>query len=492
MLSDEHPIDNPDLPSYQCADYKAQFPCWDFSADMATGIWAWYAIDGSITSKAKRYLPPEHKEPGQAYKNRLARSPFDERYKPAIEGFSGLLSNFILADETIGAIADQQQNVDQRGSSLKVFLSKLDEMALKFGHCFCLIDFPPMPIDEQGNPLIRDALSERQANRRPYLVAIDPRDILNWEVDLSSGTPQILQVTIRERVQVKAGQFGSQEEIRYRVLYPGRYEVYRLVKGRPSVTSKDGWIAERVEEGAVHLDRVPLVFYSATESSLFESEPPLLNIAELNLKLYQVESDYYEILHKCNLPTPVRKGMNYNPGEEPQPLVLGPNSFVDLPPDGDFKFAEPSGSAIASTRQAILDLHLAIDRKALDFMGGDGNKTATEVLIQSAQTQASLAGMAERKESAVQQILQFWAMWLNDSDGGAIEVNRDLLKAPATAQEIVAAFQAGLLSKRTAIEMSGIAKDADEELKRLDEEFAHAVRTQAIEPGGNSAAETSL
>jgi hypothetical protein len=117
-----------------------------------------------------------------------------------------------------------------------------------------------------------------------------------------------------------------------------------------------------------------------------------------------------------NMPVPVRKGAKplapQVPGQPPvfPPLVIGPNSVVDIPVDADFFFAEPSGNAIASSQADIEKLESAMDRVSLSAMSGIGDaaKTATESMLNAAQSQSVLSGMARRKESAVQAVFADW------------------------------------------------------------------------------------
>ncbi|MBD3882169.1 DUF4055 domain-containing protein [Phormidium tenue FACHB-886] len=446
-------------------------------------VWdVWHSLKGC---KAE-YLPQEEREPPKAYTNRLKRTRFDNRYTPAIKGYAGLLTQFALLEDTAETIASNIENIDQQGNSLKAFLLQADEMVLRDGGCGILVEFPIDPTDETGEPLIQSAADEQEFGLRPYVVLIDRRNILNWDVSYIQGIPVINRVTIAETVEVPDGEFGCTMRTRYRVLRPGSYQVWelQLVQGQ--------WIKYLVDEGVTNLDRVPLIWYSLSKGELFKGSLPFQDVAELNIEHFQKRSENNEVLRKCNLPVPVRKGYQRSPEEikSGAKLTIGPNSLVDVPVDGDFYFAEPTGNAIASTQANITALEEAIDRLSLAFLtGGEAQKTATEVIIDSAQCQSSLQSMAERKASAVQQVFEFWTQYTGEEAIGGIAVDAKVLKLPSSAQDVQVILDAmGLkisnkLGLQMLLERGWLPEETDlEEELQLIEEVQPALATVDNKP----------
>jgi hypothetical protein len=418
------PANNSKLPSFQHPLYNAVLE------DL---VWVGDVWDELRNCKAV-YLPQEEKEPHKAYANRLNRTQFDDRFTSAVKGHAGLLSDFVLSDEVPETVRTFEKNCDRQGNSLKTFLTEADETVLRDGGCGILVEYPTEPKDEAGNPLIASAADEQVFALRPYLVLIDRRNIINWEIKYRNGQPHINFVVLRETRFVPKDLFGSEQKTCYRILFPGRFQVWemRMVQGE--------WKTELVEEGVTNLDRVPLVWYSISENKPFQAAPPFMNLARLNIEHYQKRSSLNEVLHKCNLPVPVRKGFIKNIQDLLKPiarLVIGPNSVVDIPHDGDFYFAEPTGNAIAATQADIVKLETSMDRISLAFItGGDAQKTATEVMLHTAQTQATLMGMAGRKRSAVEQIFDLWREYTGEAAGGSIEVNAKVLQLPPNPQDV--------------------------------------------------------
>ncbi|MBD1995996.1 DUF4055 domain-containing protein [Leptolyngbya sp. FACHB-541] len=477
-MRSDHPTNDSSLPSF----VHPQLAAVAEELGLVWDVWS------ELKDCKERYLPQENAEPPQAYKNRLKRSQFDSRFKPALKGHAGLLSDFVLTQDVAKSINDNERNIDQQGNDLTTFFTEVDEMVLRDGGCAILTEFSPEPVDGEGNSQIQTAADEALFELRPYLVAIDRRDILNWDVEYRQGKPFINLVTIRERRLVREGLFGTAEKTFYRVLQPGSFQVFELVH------SGGKWRADVVEEGTTTLNRVPLVWYSISESKLFQAQPPFLNLARLNIEHLQKRSSLNEVLHKCNLPVPVRKGMVKSLADLIKPiakLIIGPNSVVDVPTDGDFSFAEPTGNAIASTQGDIVKLEDAMDRVSLAFLsGGEGQKTATEVVLDTAQTQATLKGMARRKASSVEQIFELWTDYTKEKVSGSIEVNEKILQLPPDPQEVQIILDAmGVkISNRLGLTMLlqrrwlPIETDVEAELKLIEGTPSTEVKTPPEQP----------
>lgn len=398
-----------------------------------------------LKGRQRFYLPQETKEPSAAWSDRLKRTTFDNRFEPAIKDYAGLLSVFALNEDIALSIWDNKNNVDLMGNDLWTFFHEVDQMVLRDGWCGILVEYPEADpnIQSQGDMLLSD--------RRPYLVPIDRRDILNWKTERFGGAPQLVRVTIKETRIEADGEYGEAEATYYRVLTPGEFRVFQIIEGQGGKAE-----AVLVEAGFTSLDVIPLVYYSVTESALFAAKAPFLNLAKLNIEHYQKRSQLNEVLRKCNLPVPVRKGLirTVDDLKKVPPLVIGPNSVLDIPNEGDFFFAEPSGVAIAASREDIKDLEAAMNRMTLDFLtsGEEAQKTATEVILDSTRTSANLKGIARRKESAMQQIFQLWVQYTGERESGGITMDESLLQMPITPEHIAkleSLATQGLISQRT-------------------------------------------
>ncbi|MBD2489023.1 DUF4055 domain-containing protein [Aulosira sp. FACHB-615] len=428
-----------------------------------------------LKGREKAYLPREAKEPPQAWSDRIRRTTFDNRFEPAIKDYAGLLSVFSLNDDVAQSILDNQDNIDQCGNDLWTFFHEADQYCLRDGWCGIMVEFPPADesINSQADLLASD--------RRPYLVLVDRRDILNWRTIKVNGKPVLVQVTIREVRLEPDGDFGEKEAIYYRVLRPGEYFVFQILESKVG-----GSEIILIEQGTTSLDSIPLVYYSVTESQLFAAKAPFYNLAKLNIEHYQKRSQLNEVLRKCNLPVPVRKGLirTVDDLKKVPPLVIGPNSVLDIPTEGDFFFAEPSGSAIAASKEDLKDLEAAMNRMTLDFLtSGDHQKTATEVVLDSTKTSANLKGVSRRKESAMQQVFDYWVQYTGEIEGGSIAMDEDLLSMPTTPEQVdklESLATGGFISQRTLLLLLQRGKVLPRQFN-IDEEVAATEQVQQDE-----------
>lgn len=479
------PTDDPRLPSYECPEYVKSKRLWDFLLDMYNGAQEWFVPSVGVVDqhKAEKYLPKEQKEILDDYVSRLTRSPFHRKFKDIIKGFAGLLSAFEIDNNIPQQVAQHLEDIDGLGNSLTVFLNSLDKIALRDGHVFVMVDYPPaLPEEDAGK--VRTILDDITARRRFWFSIIDPRDVINYEVHTENGQISIDHITIKEWLRVPQA-YGSEYKQVYRVLRPGAWFLYDIVLNKAT----GEWAAVLLEQGATNIDKVPVIFYSLTSSDSFRSEPELMNVAELNLNLYHLISDYNSILHMCNLPLPVRKGyLTLGTATSEDEFIIGPHTLVDLPADGDFFYAEPSGTALESTRNAILDCTTAIDRVFIAVTSNEGSaKTATESIITSSATETSLFMMAMAKESATKELFDMVALYEGQQPSeGSIDVNKDIFRPPVTPEQLALLFDSSLITLKSALEQLhelGLVADVDAELSELEskaeEDMKLALKTAA-------------
>ncbi len=421
--------------------------------DMWMGKGNWYEYlseDIKDVEKAYCYLPPETEEPHDAYINRLKRSRYERRFRNAIEkDFAGLLSQFIVK-EAPRSLLQNQDNVDLRGNSLRLFLKEADKLALRDKYCFILVEYPPQ--DES----IQSEADRLQSGRRPYFVLLDRASVINWEVEYRNGREVLTKLVFRKTEYRPVGQYGNEEVEFYYVLVPGAYAAYEMVENGGTTIAK---IASDRDgngiAGTTSLDYIPVAIHSLTDTNVLENDLsfPLQDLAEMNLELYQIESEKREILHKCNMPSLVvdrrnKDGYVDTGGEDQdQAIVIGTNS-VNY--DVDMKWVEPTGKAIEATQNDIKLLNQRIDTQTLAFLSGSNvARTATEADINSTQSRSNFANLAVAKESSFNSLAKIWADYESEPDGNwQIECDRNLFKSPLdlSVSEVQDLYLTGVIS----------------------------------------------
>ncbi|PNW36259.1 UNVERIFIED_CONTAM: hypothetical protein BEN50_16785 [Euhalothece sp. KZN 001] len=419
------------LPNYVRDEFENFAGQLEFVGDIWEGKWAWFdylSLAESDPVKSHRYLPFEVDETVEEYNLRLSRSHFYRFFRASIEVFSGFLSDFNVREETPDQIKALLENVDGKGNNLQTFLRLADEKALRDGHCYILVDYP------QVQP--RNAREERELGARPYLSLIDRRNIKNWL--LNPSETEIEQVTITEQIKVQSGNFGVASVTQYRVITPNRFEVWRLDQNEPIL----------VESGEISLRKVPIVCYScsASQSHQFESELPLIDLAETNLKHYQRLSDYIEKEHAINMPVLVVQELERDYDDPLAPdsqdkegkpeIKLGSRSALwNL----EAKFIEPQATSLQESRISIKNIEENIEKRTLTFLTTtEAPKTATEIAAFTSPTKANFQTMADAKENNTEQIFRLLGEFLGLSPRnvvGGISVNRLIIEGGLSVEE---------------------------------------------------------
>lgn len=457
-----HPIDDVKLPSYQHPALR----------ELATDLRRAYDCYHALRNVKADYLPQEPAEPDNAYKARLDRAVFSGFFSQSIQAYAGVLSKFQLHNPPVSFEA-AQENIDREGNSLTAWFQEADALMLRDGGIVLQVEMPA------GRP--QTAAQEVIEGRRPYLISRARSKALNWRVSVNDGVEELERVTLLEAAEVDDGDFGVKVEPRYRVISRGAWQLFRIERN-----ASNDLVAILDDEGVYTaaggqpLNIVPCVWYSSDQAGFGRGELPLRQVVEHSIEHFQQRSDLREKTHKCAMPVPVRTGVP--PGSKP--LVLGPNSVVDLPDGGSFTFAEPSASSLAEQRQQISDVEQLIARQTLGFLYGDPGavKTATQAGMEGAQTENAVARIAERKRSVMQSLMKLWVLFTGeelDPDAGIVMAD-SIYEKPLESQDITLLQQLTggetLISRRSAIEelqragRLSATTSVEEELERLQAE----------------------
>jgi hypothetical protein len=465
MLGVPHPTNDPSLVSYHRPELIRQLPALELANN------CWHLLDGTFSDSSghsrgikEKYLPQEPAEPRAAYDSRLTRSTYTPIYRDSIRAYAGLLNRFQMVDTPASLLA-AETDVDLQGESIQSFWNRCDEKALRDGGVFVMVDMT----QDRGETNFFD---EQNSDRRPYLIMVDRANVINWSIEYSSGREKVNHATIRQfRQRSIPGSFGVELDAVYHVLRPNLVETYRLEKrGRE-------WVQIKEREVNTSIPVVPLVWYGSTDPHFAHGDLPLNALAELSIQHFQMRSDLQELLHKCAMPVPVRTGAKLGADGKPIPLILGPNTAVDLDAEGGkFEFAEPSGRSLERHQAEIQHLELLMDRSSLNFLYGANIKTATEASLRASQVASQVSSLTRNKVSSFTTVMRLWAAYSGEFDQvtpeSGIAINDSLISRPLGASEIaqlVNLYSQGLLSKRTVLDELQRGGILDPDLKVQDE-----------------------
>ena len=430
-----------------CFAWQNMEPHWILSEDLQSGTFG-------VRKKHRRYLPQEPRELDDQYDNRLARSvvpPYLQRIEKMLGGM--LVRKPVRLNDIGDVIREQLFDVDLQGNDLNVWTYETARLAIRYGHVGVLVDAPAT--GEKG---------------RPYWVTYTPREILGWRTEIIDGMQKFTQLRLLEKVIVPDGNYGEKEVEQIRVLTPGNYELHR----------KDEKKAEYVlyEEGTTSLTDIPFAVAYANRVNFMESRPPMEDIAELNLKAYQIQSDLDNQLHISAVPMLAFFGFPQSSEE----VSAGPGEAIAFPAEGKAEYIEPDGKSFNAQFERLDRLEKQINNLGLAAVLGQklSAETAESKRIDRSQGDSTMMVVAQQMQDMIDNCLLFHANYLGSNEAGSSFVNRDFLAARLDPQEIGSLLQlytAGTITQETLLKQL-------EEGEVLGDEFSVEEELEATQMGG--------
>jgi hypothetical protein len=346
--------------------------------------------------------------------------------------------------DTSDTITEQLFDVDLNGNDLNVWTYEAARKMVRYGHVGTLVDAPA-----DGG--------------RPYWVTYTPRQILGWRTEAKEGKQELTMLRLQEVASVPDGLYGEKLVQQVRVLTPGEYEIHQKdEKGDFRV----------VDDGRTSLSSIPFSIAYSNRLGFMESRPPLEDIAELNLKTYQIQSDLDNQLHISAVPMLAFYGFPSSAEE----VSAGPGEAIAFPAEGRAEYIEPGGTSFEYQFKRLEALAMQINELGLSAVLGQKltAETAEAKRINRSQGDSTMMVIAQNMQDMIDNCLQFHAQYLGQNEAaGSSRVNRDFMGTRLDPQEINSLLQlytAGTITQETLLqqlsdgEVLGDDFDVEEEL----------------------------
>ena len=458
-------------PSKPSGDYEAQKSFWDMADDIMAGL-------DAMRDRGEVYLPRFDSESQKDYQARLQESPWTPIYA---DSFRNLVSKpfakeLTLEEDAGPDYAELAENIDAKGNNLHVFSREAFKAAVNAGIAWIWVGHTEVP---EG----ATRADARAAGARPFWRMIAPRNVLAVYSDIIEGAEALTHVRLDETHTVREG-FKERTVKQVRVIEraelegggygPPVYQVYQKIKGR---NLKESW--EVVAEGAISLPVIPLVPIIVGErQARWKVRPPLKDLAYMQVRLYQMESNHAVVQTNTAFPVNVIQGVD----EAPQ--TLGPRTVLSFPPIndngayGDFRREEPSGTAAASLREDIA-AHKREMREAgmQPLVPQTGNLTATATAVSEAKAHSAVQAWALALKDALENAWKLTALWMDrpadeptvsvhtdfQAAGQGVEEFRAILDMAAPDRQLISNEQAVMEAKRRGLLSPDYDLDEDRE-----------------------------
>lgn len=338
-----------------------------------------------------KFLPKEVAEEALDYDRRRKQSFLTNFFKKSVKVMAGRLFSepvTVINSPTFEAFSE---NVDLEGRNLHRFGYDLAQKLIRDGIRFIVVDAPP----SDG---VRTAAEEREAGIRPYFVEVDVRNVLGWKTEDVAGQRVLTQFRYMEFVTVDVDDFSTMTLEQIRVIEPSIVTLYRKnEKG-------DWYLFEPIQTSA---DFVPVVPIYAGRQGFMDFEPPLMDLAWLNVEHWQKSSDQSNILHVARVPILHWAGYGAERDKDGNvvDVVISPNALVKSSnPSARLEYVEHSGAAIGAGRQDLVDIETRAIAMGAEFATPrkSGDVTATEIAINESGDVSDLSALAQNLKDSLE------------------------------------------------------------------------------------------
>jgi hypothetical protein len=428
-------------------DYKKSAAMWALPRTLMGGTKA-------MRAAGVLYLPQEAAESPEAYRARLMRSTLFNAFRKTVKDMTGKVfrKEITIEKDVPAALVTMAENIDGAGRHLNVFARDAFFDSMQTGIGFIFGDMPPAL--QAGTGRNGEVTRADEQKRRPYLCFIRSECLIGWKVEIIDGQPVLTQARILESVEVADGEFGIAKVAQVRVLYRGRFELWReITEGK----DKGKWArvggGDTIGGNGKRLSYIPLAPVYINRTGFMMAEPPLEDLADLNVEHWQMKSDLRNINHVACVPILVMTGF-----QDDDKIEIGASCAVRTSNvDAKIGYCEHTGTAIGKSQELLKENEFQMQTQGLQLMiPQPGGKSATGEVHDDEKENSPLAMMARSLEDALEAGLGFLAdfIGLGRDAGGSLTVNKDFGITAAAAQDvtnILSAYREGVYDRETAL-----------------------------------------
>lgn len=403
----------------------------------------WPMLDALMAGTAamrkagKSLLPQWPNEEDDSYKARLAVATLHPVYKRtvSVNAARPFSKPMIIGDQTPPTVLEWLDDIDLQGSSFAALSIGLLYACLGHGLVGVLVDYPKA----EG---VKTKAAEKAAGIRPYLTSYPATHILGWRTEQVRGGVKLTQLRLLESVEEADGAYATKFVEQVRVLTPGSWATYRLDPKNP-----ENWYEN--ESGTTSLDFVPFVFFYGQRKSFGVGLSPLLDLAYQNVEHWQSASDQQTVLHVARVPVLFGKGLG-----DTEITIGASSATISDNADAELMYVEHTGAAIASGRDALLDLEDRMRSTGAELISQKpAYTTATQVSSEAEASKSVLQQIVEVFEESLELCLNYMAAWVGEQQTAEVELYKDYSAATDTdPQSLATAKDAGVISGQTMFE----------------------------------------
>lgn len=422
----------------QHADYQALAPKWRRMRDVISG-------QDAVHRAGETYLPrlsDQTDDDYAAYRNRATWYGATARTIDAVHGLMFRKAPTVEAPAGMdGIVAD----ITMGGTSAIALADNLAREVLEVGRVGVLADFPRLPAG-----VLTLGMAE-QIGARPFATMYRAEDVINWRSERVANRMMLTLVVLREAISVQTDEFSASMQIQYRVLrlVDGLYEqqIYREGTGGFA-------LAETVAPtlNGQRMRAIPFAFVGPEHVGPEMSDPPLIDMADLNLSHYRSVADYEHGAHFTGLPMLYVFGVQLAEGEK---IRIGSQAALTSPdPQASAGYVEFTGQGLGALRELIdrKEHQMAALGASLLSAQKAGVEAADTYEMRTSHQTSMLADIAGAVSEAMTLLLVWLRDWARQTGDVVFQVSTDYVVTRMSAQDLaalLALWQAGGISRDT-------------------------------------------
>jgi hypothetical protein len=380
----------------------------------------------ALRAAKDKYLPKFPEEMQATYENRAKCSTLFNLYAKTEAVMTGLVFQNEIELTTTPQIKALAENIDNRGNHINIFARKTFENLFD-GAAVILVDAPDFKD-------VQSMEDEQMLGLRPYWINYTASDVINWQFRINpvSRSKELTLIVFKEVTSELVGRFTFKNVTRYRVWFLNEnnkvaWEVWREYKEQNQLET----VLKMEASGVVDkVSAIPIVIIGDLEAA-----PPMLDIALLNVKHFQKESNFDNLEFQAAVPLFYTKGLEKQAG---QTLPVGADIHYELSENGEVGWAQLDAGGFESLRMSLdklVDQMAMLGLSMLTDKTAKVDVTATEVLLNSIGETAELRVMAESLKDGLESSLVFTDEYLggDGTNGGTVKLGTAWTKVEMSA-----------------------------------------------------------
>ena len=430
--------------------------------------WQYYvrSYNGGYDYTLGQYLNRYNLELDNEFNQRLANTPCDNHCKNIIQIYSSFLFR-VKASRDFGSMQDEAslesflKDADLEGNSFTTVMKQAQNYASIYGHCFLILDKPPIQTNTKAEELEQDI--------RPYVSMVTPENVLDWNFERQiNGKYELNYLKIREEVDKSGGSY-------MRLWFPDRVDTIYVedIGTEPTL----------IDTATNQIGKIPaVILYNAKSHKRGIGQSDLVDIADLQKAIYNEYSEIEQLIRLTNHPSLVKtNGVNAS---------AGAGAVIEMPdemePNLKPYLLQPSGQNLSAIMDSITKKVESINRIAhtgavrttrQQVSSGIALQTEFELL------NARLSEKADNLQLAEEQLFKLYAEFQNTTFDGEINYP-DSFNIRDYASDLVYFQQAKSMnigsptfSKEVDKEIARAVVDDDEKLSQIFDEIDSKAET---------------